>query len=146
MSLENLVKIGKLEKEPTDRDEVARFLGKIDQRITDAAKRSVGLDSTFDIAFEGVLQIAIVGLRVLGYRVKAAPGHQQTAIASLTLTLGLTGTEMFVFDVYRRRRSMSLYSAAYEPTESEVIAFIEAAQTLQKRLLVWLAKEHPALL
>ncbi len=146
MSLENLVKIGKLEQEPTDRDEVARFLGKIDQRIADAAKRAVGLDSTFDIAYEGVLQISIVALRALGYRIKTTPGHQQTAIQSLTLTLGLSGPEMFVFDVYRRHRAMSLYGAGHEPTESEVVAFIESAQALQKLLLNWLAKEHPALL
>lgn len=67
------------------------------------------------ILCEGVLRIAIVALSVLGYRVKTAPGHQQTVIQ--LLALGLADPEMFVFDAHRRKRSMSLYSAEHEPTE-----------------------------
>ena len=144
--LENLVKIDKLGKEPTDRDEIGRYLGKINQRITDAAKRSVGLDSTFDIAYEGVLQIAIVALRAEGFRVRATSGHQQIAIQSLPLTLELAADETYVFDVFRRQRSQSIYGAEHDPTEAEVAALVEAAQKLQAQLLVWLAGQHPELL
>ena len=143
--LENLVKIDKLGKEPTDPHEIGRFLGKINQRITDAAKRAVGLDSTFDIAYEGVLQIAMVALRAEGYRVKTTPGHQQIAIQSLPLTLELPKDETYVFDVFRRKRSQSIYGAEYDPSEAEVVALIEAAQKLQARLLDWLAEQHPTL-
>lgn len=146
MSLENLVKTGQLEKEPTDRGEIERFLGKISQRINDAAARTVSLDSTFDIGYEGVLQIALVALRAEGYRVRNVPGHQQTAIQSLTLTLGISAPEMLVFDVYRRNRSKSLYGAGHEPTEAEVRDFIKSATALHATLMNWLKAKHPELL
>ena len=146
MSLENLVKTGQLEREPADKGEVQRFLGKIHQRLADAAARTVSLDSTFDIAYEGVLQIALVALRAEGYRVRNVPGHQQTAIQSLTISLGISGAEMFVFDVYRRNRSKSLYGAGHEPTEAEVRDFIKSALALQARLMDWLKAAHPEFL
>ena len=54
MSLANLVGHG-LEREATDREEIGRFIAKIDRKLADSKARSISLDSRFDLAWEAAL-------------------------------------------------------------------------------------------
>ena len=53
MTLENMLGKG-LEKAATDREEIARYLTKIQRRIEDCGKNNISLDSRFDIGFEEI--------------------------------------------------------------------------------------------
>ena len=79
MTLDNMVGRG-LEQADSDRAEIARYLTKIRRKLADSRKDSISLDSRFDIAFEALLQIALVSLRANGYRTTSDAGHQQLAI------------------------------------------------------------------
>lgn len=145
-NLENLVhKTGQLLEEPTDSEEIRMLLVKIDERISDAARRVVSNDSTFDIAYEGVLQMALVALRAHGLRVRTKDGHHTIAIQALTTTIGLPNDDMVVLDAFRRNRARNLYGTR-QPSDAEVTGLIESAQKLRRALQVWLETNRPDLI
>jgi hypothetical protein len=88
MSLENLVKIKQLQHHTIHAQEVARLLASVRASITDADNASLSDASRFDLAYKGIMQCAMVGLLANGYRPSTTtPGHHQTMIQSLGLTL-----------------------------------------------------------
>jgi hypothetical protein len=145
MTLANLLGKG-LEKAETDADEVARYLEKIGRKLEDSKRADNYLDTRFDIAFEALLQIAICALRVNGYRTTSAAGHQQVAIQLLPKSIGIETGAIRLLDEYRKKRSLGLYQADFEPSEKEVKAVIEAVERLRGSLVAWLKKNHPELL
>jgi hypothetical protein len=145
MTLANLVGKG-LEKAETDADEVARYLEKIGRKLEDSKRTDNYLDTRFDIAFEALLQIAICALRVNGYRTTSAAGHQQVAIQLLPKSIGIETGSVRLLDEYRKKRSLGLYQADFEPSEKEVKAVIEAVERLRAGLVAWIKKNHPELL
>jgi hypothetical protein len=145
MSLHNLVGRG-LEKAATDKAEVARYLAKIRRKLEDSRKTSISLDSRFDIAFEALLQIALAALRVNGYRTTTEAGHQQLAIQVLPKSLGVEAKEVRTLDEFRKKRSIGLYEADFEPSESEVKAVIRSVESLLEKLLGHIKTAHPELL
>lgn len=145
MTLANLVGKG-LEKADTDGGEIGRYLEKIRRKLEDSKRESNHADTRFDVAFEALLQIAICALRVNGYRTTSAAGHQQVAIQLLPKSIGIEAREIRVLDEYRKKRSLGLYQADFEPSEKEVKAVIEAVERLRANLIAWIRKNRPALL
>lgn len=145
MTLANLVGKG-LEKADTDAAEVMRYLDKIGRKLEDAKRSSNYLDTRFDIAFEALLQIAICALRVNGYRTTTAAGHQQVAIQLLPKSIGIDTAAIRVLDEYRKKRSLGLYQADFDPSEQEVKAVTEAVERLRTSLTGWIRKNRPELL
>ena len=105
MTLDNMLGKG-LEKAATDREEIARYLTKIQRRIEDCGKNNISLDSRFDIGFEALLQIALAALRANGYRTTSQAGHQQVAIQLLPRTIGIESSRIRTLDEYRKKRSL----------------------------------------
>ena len=102
MSLNNLVGRG-LEKAATDADEVARYLAMIESKLKDSKNSSISLVSRFDLAFESLLQAAVLALRANGYRTTSQAGHQQLAIQTLPKSIGLDAAELRTLEEYRRK-------------------------------------------
>lgn len=145
MALANLVGKG-LERAETDAAEVRRYLDKIGRKLEDAKRASNHLDTRFDIAFEALLQIAICALRVNGYRTTAAAGHQQVAIQLLPKSIGIDAGAIRTLDEYRKKRSLGLYQADFDPSEKEVEAVTHAVERLRGELNAWIRKNRPGLL
>lgn len=145
MTLDNLVGRG-LEKAETDRDEVARYLAKIRRKLEDSKKSSISLDSRFDIAFEALLQIALAALRINGYRTTTEAGHQPLAIQLLPKSLGIEPGELRALDEYRKKRSIGLYEADFDPSESEVKAVIRTVERLLEKLTGHIRAARPELI
>jgi len=145
MTLANLLGKG-LEKAETDAREVTRYLDKIGRKLEDARRTSNHLDTRFDIAFEALLQIAICALRVNGYRTTTAAGHQQVAIQLLPKSIGIDAGTIRVLDEYRKKRSLGLYQADFDPSEQEVKAVIASVERLRTDLTAWIKKNRPELL
>lgn len=135
-----------LEKAEASRDEVGRYLAKIRRKIEDSKRRANHLDTRFDIAFEALLQLALLALRVNGYRTTSAAGHQQIAIQLLPKSIGIDAGEIRALDEYRKKRSIGLYEADFEPSAEEVKAVTTAVARLLQSLLVWIRKHRPDLL
>src|SRR2546428_12485630 len=66
--LENLVRIGKLKREPSSASEFDGLLRSGEARLSDAANPALALESRFDLAYNAAHALALAALRRLGYR------------------------------------------------------------------------------
>ena len=144
MTLDNLVGKG-LERAPASKQEISRYLAKIRRKIADCKQKNLSLDTRFDTAFAALLQVALAALRANGYRTTSEAGHQQIAIQLLPKTIGMDRVDIRMLDEYRKKRSIGLYDASFDPSEAEVKAVIESVESLFDNLLKWLRKNHPQL-
>lgn len=92
------------------------------------------------------MQSALVAMMVSGFRPSTnEPGHHQTLIQSLPLTLGISNDVWVVIDALRRKRNAADYTG--DPIEPEAVAeCVQHALALLTRLRVWLAEHHPTML
>ena len=88
----------------------------------------------------------MIALMANGYRtLTSRPGHHQTALQTLPLTIGLANDRMIVLDALRKQRNLSDYEG--EPVTGETVAECrrEATQLLRD-VKAWLRTSKPALL
>lgn len=145
MSLENLVKIKQLQHHTTNPGEIARLIAAAQDSLSDASNESLSDASRFDLAYKSIMQCAMVGLLANGYRPSTnTPGHHQTMIQSLGLTLGVESEVWVVLDTLRKKRNQSDYSGdLIEP--GAVQSCLQHAQSLQTRTREWLKAHRPDL-
>lgn len=67
-NLENLARIGKLEKEPPRDDELEGLLSSARDRLADASKSDNSFASRFDLAYNAAHALAFCALRRAGFR------------------------------------------------------------------------------
>ncbi len=146
MTLQNLQRIGKLKDHAPTADEVQRLIAAIDRNIADAGVDSISEETRFDAAYKAVMQCALVAMLAAGYRpATSEPGHHQTLIQSLPLTLGVANDAWVVLDALRRQRNANDYTGA--PMSPDVVSeCISQAKTLRKQLRAHLAGKHPKLM
>jgi hypothetical protein len=145
MSLDNLVGKG-LEITVTDAEEVARYMAMIEAKLKDSKNASNSLVSRFDLAFESLLQVAVLALRANGYRTDSQAGDQQLAIQTLPKSVGIDAAEVRTLEEYRKKRSAGLYGADYSPTEEEVKSVIRSADALRGKVLDWIKENRRELM
>ena len=145
MSLDNLVKVKQLQHHTTNPAEVARLLAAAEASLTDADNANLSDASRFDLAYKTIMQCAMVGLLANGYRPSTTtPGHHQTMIQSLGLTLGVENRVWFVLDTLRKKRNLSDYSGdLIEPNALQ--ACLQHVHSLLARTLAWLHANRPDL-
>lgn len=144
--MQNLLKIGRLKAHEPNAAEVQRLLAAIRRNLTDAAATNISAETRFDAAYKAVMQCALVAMLAAGYRPAAnEPGHHQTMIQSLPLTLGVVNEVWVVLDALRRQRNANDYTG--QPiTATAVAECLAQAKTLEKTLLGHLRDQHPQLL
>lgn len=124
------------------------------QRLLDAATRNqldaqlaqLSPENRFDAAYKTILQCAMLGLWANGYRTSTSqPGHHQTALQSLPLTMGLPKDAIIVLDALRKQRNLNDYEG--DPVGDAVVAecLVQAKQLLA-HTRQWLQSEFPDLL
>lgn len=93
------------------------------------------------------MQCAMIGLWANGYRTSInQPGHHQTALQALPLTLGLPADSVIVFDALdalRKQRNINDYDPVTEAAVAECLAQAEALLAHTRK---WLKTNHPNLL
>ncbi|MBV8037463.1 DNA-binding protein [Roseateles sp.] len=146
MTLQNLLRIGRLKQHAATADEVQRLLAAIDRNLADAAVSTISDETRFDAAYKAVMQCALVGMLAAGFRPSSTePGHHQTMIQSLPLTLGAENDVWVVLDALRRQRNANDYTG--QPiTPAASAECIAQAKALRKRLRKHLETVHPDLL
>jgi hypothetical protein len=146
MTLQNLQRIGKIKDHAPTAAEVQRLLVAIDRNMADAAVDSISDETRFDVAYKAVMQCALVAMLAAGYRpVTNEPGHHQTMIQSLPLTLGVANDAWVVLDALRRQRNANDYTGA--PMTPDIVnECLTQAKALRKLLCAHLAAKHPQLL
>lgn len=146
MTLQNLLSIKQLQAHSADAGSVHKLLSAARRNLADAEVTVIGADLRFDAAYRVLMQCAIVGLWANGYRTSTSqPGHHQTAIQCLTLTLGVPKGTVIVLDGLRKQRNLSDYSG--DPVSDAVLAAgIEQARSLLAHTEAWLREHRPDLM
>jgi len=119
MTLQNLLRSGKIKDHAPTAAEVQRLLAAIDRNLA---------------------------MLAAGYRPATnEPGHHQTMLQSLPLTLGVSNDAWVVLDALRRQRNANDYTGA--PMTPEIVAeCMSQAKAWRKLLRAHLSSKHPELL
>ena len=145
MTLQNLLAIRQLQPHVADRASVLKLLDSARRNLADARVDAIGNDNRFDAAYKCIIQCAMLGLWAKGYRTSTSqPGHHQTAIQCLTLTMQVARDKVIVLDGLRKQRNINDYVG--DPIADGVLAScIEEAQGLLAYTEQWLHDSHPQL-
>jgi hypothetical protein len=146
MSLDNLLKINQLQSHVATAEEVKRLLAAANRNLADCAVAGLSDETRFDAAYKAIMQCAMVGLMVNGYRPSTTtPGHHQTMVQTLGLTLGVGKEVWIVLDSLRKKRNLNDYSGdLIEP--AAVRSCISHAQSLLTHTHQWLSEHRPDLM
>lgn len=146
MTLQNLAKIGQLNPHKATAEEVARLLTAVRRNLADAEVKSISNETRFDCGYKAVMQCALIAMMANGYRPStSAPGHHQTMLQSLPLTLGVSNDVWIVLDALRKKRNQNDYTGM--PLGSaEAQEAIDQAKELLTILQSYLHARHSQLL
>ncbi len=141
MTLDNLD--GKtLEKIKIDLNTIKRLIVAAERNIADAKVTLVSIENRYDAAYKAIMQIANAALHANGYRtLTSKPGHHQTMIQLLPLTLGIDKNTVILLDAMRKQRNVADYSGDIVP-ESTLKDCITQAEKLLKNFKKWLEKNN----
>ncbi len=90
MTLANLLTIHRLLAFSAMPAGVQRLLAAATRNLADARIAQLSAENRFDAAYKYIMQCAMLGLWANGYRTSTSqPGHHQTALQALPLTMGL---------------------------------------------------------
>ncbi|MBU9469186.1 DNA-binding protein [Burkholderia multivorans] len=142
MTLQNLLGIS-LEAIEPDRAQVTRLLAAAERNLTDARLVGLSNENRFDAAYKAIMQLAMLALHANGFRpLTSRPGHHQTAIQTLSQTIGLPVGRMIVLDALRKQRNLSDYSGDVVPM-SAVDECFDSAAALMADVKAWLVANKP---
>ncbi len=143
MTLQNLLAIQSLIEFIAQRADIQRLLAAAERNLQDAAIVAISDENRFDAAYKCIMQCAMVALWANGYRTSTSkPGHHQTAIQTLTLTVALDPKAVVVLDKLRKQRNLSDYDG--DPIAPSLVEECQRqARALLKHVKSWLAANRP---
>ena len=145
MSLQNLVGVS-LETIPPSKQTIRRLLEGAARYIADAKVKGVSAETRFGLAYSAIRMLADVGLHAHGYRtLTSRPGHHQTAIQALTLTLGLEARLVVRLDALRKQRNLTEYTGDTIPEATAAECLLQA-EALYATATAWLKSHTPELI
>lgn len=145
MTLQNLLGIS-LDAIAPDKAQIGRLLAAAQRNIQDAQLAALSAENRFDAAYKAIMQFSMAALHAHGFRtLTSKPGHHQTAIQTLALTVNLPTNQVIVLDALRKQRNLADYSGDVVP-ESAVTACLDSAQALQAHVVAWLTRHKPELI
>lgn len=146
MTLANLLAIQRLQAFEATPAGVQRLLSAAQRNLVDAGLQALSPENRFDAAYKCILQCAMLGLWAQGYRTATSqPGHHQTALQTLPLSMGVTNDVVIVLDALRKKRNQNDYEG--DPVPLAVVEeCITQAQALLSHTQTHLQQRFPALL
>jgi hypothetical protein len=142
MTLENLLRIGKLKAHAADEREIARLLESADRALKDASVAGLSSDSRLDLAYRALMQAALAAVMANGYRpATSEPGHHQLLIQALPKTIGMAPERVPVLEAYRKARNQTDYRGV--PVSDAVAGeCVEDARRLIAEVRAWSEARH----
>lgn len=138
MTLDNLLRIGKLKAHAADEREIARLLESAERALQDASVAALSSDGCLDLAWRAVMQAALAAVMANGYRpVTSEPGHHQLLLQVLPKAIGMVPERVLLLDAYRKARNQSDYRGVPVP---DVVAreCVEEARRLLAEVHAWI--------
>ena len=128
--LDNLVKIGKLKRDPASPRELQGLRDSALARLADAGQSGLSFDSRFDLAYNAAHALALYALRRLGYR----SDNRYIVFQALPHTVGLPAETWRVLAKAHERRNLAEYEGHLEHDEPLLNGLIAAATRLRAAL------------
>lgn len=125
--LENLVRIGKLKREPSSPRELTGLRASAISRLADAEVGTLSFDSRFDLAYNAAHALALYALRRLGYRCD----NRYLVFQCLPHTVRVPVTAWRVLAKAHERRNLAEYEGHPEHDERLLADMIAAAKILR---------------
>jgi len=122
--LDNLVRIGKLKREPPSARELQGLLASARERLADADKTTLAYSSRFDLAYNASHALALYALRRAGYRCDM----RYLAFQTLPHTLGMPMDVWRVLAKAHERRNLAEYEGHLEHDERLLADVLVAAR------------------
>ncbi|WP_048441554.1 hypothetical protein [Caenimonas sp. SL110] len=145
MTLKNLLGISLDEIKP-DAAQIGKLLAAAARNIADAQITGLSPENRFDAAYKAIMQLAMISLNANGYRtLTSKPGHHQTAIQTLNLTVGVPMKQVIFLDALRKQRNVSDYSGDLV-SDAAVTECLASAQELLVQVRAWLKANRGDLL
>jgi hypothetical protein len=145
MTLKNLLGVS-LDAVVPDKAQLARLLAAAQRNLADAQLTGLSTENRFDTAYKAIMQLAMAALHANGYRtLTSRPGHHQTALQTLTLTVAFPQSRVIVLNALRKQRNLADYSGELV-SEAAAVECLSSARELQAHVLAWLRANRPALL
>jgi hypothetical protein len=139
MTLENLLRIGKLKAHPHDERQVARLLESAARGAHDAALPDLSATSRLDLAWRAIMQAALAAMLANGYRpATSEPGHHQLLIHALPKTIGIAPERIPLLDAFRKARNQSDYGGT-PISETVASECVQEARRVLEEVRAWLA-------
>lgn len=124
--LENLVRTGKLKREPPAAGEIEGLRRSGEARLADAPKPDLSIESRFDLAYNAAHVLALAALRRLGYRSE----NRYLVFQALPHTLGLASSVWRVLAKAHEMRNLAEYEGLLGVDERLLADLIEAAHAV----------------
>ena len=146
MTLANLQAIQRLLAFNATPQGVQRLLAAAARNLHDAQLVQLSPENRFDTAYKCIMQCAMLGLWARGYRTSTSqPGHHQTALQALPLTMGLPNDIIIVLDALRKQRNLNDYEG--DPVSDGVVTeCLAQAESLLAHTRQFLQTQFPSLL
>lgn len=145
MTLKNLLGIS-LDAIQPDAAAIGKLMAAAQRNMADAHLAGLSAENRFDAAYKAIMQLAMVALQANGYRtLTSKPGHHQTAIQTLTASVGVAPAQVIVLDALRKQRNLSDYSGDLIP-DAVATECMASAQALHLHVRAWLKAHRPDLL
>ncbi len=128
--LDNLVRIGKLKREPASPRELQGLRESAVARLADASQASLSFDSRFDLAYNAAHALALHALRRLGYR----SDNRYLVFQTLPHTAGVPPEVWRVLAKAHERRNLAEYEGHLERDEALLTELIAAAKGLVAKM------------
>ena len=125
--LDNLVRIGRLKREPPSEREQQGLLESADARLADANIPSLNYASRFDLAYNASHALALYALRRLGYRCD----QRYLAFQTLPHTAGMPAAVWRVLAKAHERCNLADYEGHLERDDRLLADLISAARALR---------------
>ena len=146
MTLDNLLRIGKLKAHVADKAEIARLLAAAERALADCAVAGLSSDTRLDVAYRAIMQAALIAMLANGYRpATSEAGHHQLLVQTLPKTANVAADRVRVLDAFRAARNQSDYRGV--PVSDSVAAECAAeARKLLDEVRTWLMSHRRDLL
>ncbi len=145
MTLDNLLRIGKLKPHTADKVEIERLLAAAGRALSDAEISRISSDSRLDLAYRAIMQAALIAMLANGFRPSTSePGHHQLLIQALPKTLGLPPERVRLLDAFRAARNQSDYAGVPVSDTVALECAGEACRLIQE-VRDWLSANRPDL-
>lgn len=125
--LDNLVRVGRLKREPPTDDEIAGLLRSAQERLNDTGCTELSYASRFDLAYNAAHALALVALRRAGYR----SANRYLVFQTLPHTVGMEAAKWRVLAKAHERRNLAEYEGFLERDDRLLAELIAIAGELR---------------